>query len=102
MKIIGKNILIVLVLGIILTSFISSSEVNSSSNQSSIQETIGDLEEDIEAGLIIQDGNVGSEEVYVEPTNNLGKTTSKVGNFISSLVSAILEFFAKLFGSLLS
>lgn len=105
MKGFWKNVLVVLVLGIILTSLISFSETESDSlkNQNSIQETIGNLEDDIEAGIIIKDGNIeGNEDAYVDASNNLGEATNKIGTIITSLVSSILEFFAKLFGSLLS
>ncbi len=105
MKGFWKNVLVVLVLGIILTCLISFSETESDTikNQNSIQETIGNLEDDIEAGIIIKDGNIeGDEDEYVDVSNNLGTATNKVGNIITSLVCSILEFFAKLFGSLLS
>ncbi len=101
----GKNVLVVLTLGIILTSAISSSNVENEQikNETNIQETIGGLEEDIEQGVIIQDGNiVDNDQDYLEMNNNLGSATNKIGNFIAKLVSTILEFFAKLFGSLLS
>ena len=101
MKNLGKNILIVLVLGIALTSIISASEQSATINNT-ISETISNLESDIEAGLIIQDGNIENNDIFIETNNNIGHVTNKVGNFITTVIAKILEFFAKLFGSLLS
>lgn len=105
MKSLGKNILVVLTLGILLTSLLSASQVQASeaSSSSSIQERIDHLEDDIEAGVIIEDGNIGETKDVVENSSiSLSSLTGKVGNFITRLIGKILEFFAKLFGSLVS
>ncbi len=105
MKQFGKDFLIVLTLGIILTSVISQSNAITSSNnmESSIQNRIDDFENDIEAGIIIDDGNIDNKEVVVENNvSNISSMTVKFGNFITRLISKVLEFIAKLFGSLIS
>jgi len=105
MKSLGKNILVVLTLGIVLTSVISQSQTltNSQNEQSSISERIDDMEDDIEAGLIIKDGNVEKEEpTIITHHGTISSVSGKIGNFVTRLVGKIIEFFAKLFGSLVS
>lgn len=105
MKSLGKNILVVLTLGIVLTSLISQSNqvTNEQKEQSSVSETIRDMEDDIEAGLIIKDGNVEKDEsTIVSHHGTISSVSGKVGNFITRIVGKIIEFFAKLFGSLVS
>lgn len=103
MKTLGKSILIVLTLGIFLTSIISQSTNTEQSNQA-IQETISNMEDDIDAGLIIQDGNLEEGNIETTPKSNITITsaTGKVGKWISGIITKILQFIAGLFGKLVS
>ncbi len=105
MKSLGKNILVVLTLGIVLTSVISQSHAISSSQneQSSISQRIDDMEDDIEAGLIIKDGNVEKDEpAIITNHGTISSVSGKIGSFVTRLIGKIIEFFAKLFGNLVS
>ena len=102
---VGKNILIVLTLGIVMTALINQSNISSNDTlQSSIQETIDSMEGDIDAGYVVGDGvlNSGNQDFVVPSGNQVGAATGKVGNFIAKIIGKIIEFFAKLFGSLVS
>lgn len=103
MKTLGKSILIVLTLGIFLTSIITQS-TNTQQSNDTVHETISNLEDDIQAGLIIQDGNLQEGEVETTPKSNITITsaTGKVGKFISGIITKILQFIAGLFGKLVS
>lgn len=103
MKTLGKSILIVLTLGIFLTSIITQS-TNTQQSNDTVHETISNLEDDIQAGLIIQDGNLQEGEVETTPKSNIAITsaTGKVGKFISGIITKILQFIAGLFGKLVS
>ena len=97
-----KKILIVLVATILFTSFISFNNGNNS-NQNSLSEVIKDFEDDVEAGIIIEDGIINENNDYIDESGNrLSDAATSIGGFIVSIITKILEFFANLFGSLLS
>ena len=97
-----KKILIVLVATILFTSFISFNNGNNS-NQNSLSEVIKDFEDDVEAGIIIEDGIINENNDYIDESGNrLSEAATSIGGVIVSIITKILEFFANLFGSLLS
>ena len=61
------------------------------------------MEDDIEAGLIIKDGNVEKDEpAIITNHGTISSVSGKIGSFVTRLIGKIIEFFAKLFGNLVS
>lgn len=99
-----KGVLVCLTVGIVLTSYIGQKESEAQARQDAIT-AISGFEEDVKAGLIIEDGVLVNEtetEFKKDGGNAFGDAAGAIGNAVSSTFSGIIKFFAKIINGILS
>ncbi len=98
MKTIFRSILLALVFLIVFTSM---PEYSSSSSSEVVQNEISSFEEQIDLGLVIEDGNNHKEHEEAEQTG-VQKVTSSVGKEIGKAVKGVIGAIVKAVSSLFS
>ena len=94
-----KSVLLVLFVGIIITSLATSNGNLNNKDNTQLNSTIENFEDDIKQGNVIQDGIIVPEEDISEAegsTNFFSNVFSTIGNVIVKAISSILKFFSSI------